>query len=96
LAIITSGLIWAAIATSENYKANREPHMYIPAGGLAMIIAGSIMGGGFRIWDIIDLWTGAVPTESKKMALLTMRDHNHMACTTSTQSVVFDVIRFSF
>ena len=97
VAVIAGGLTWATIATSRHYAATKGPSMYIPAGSLALLIAGAIAAGGFRIWEIIDLWVGAAPIEAQKTAALNHQYAPHaMPSGIKQASVMFDLIRCNF
>lgn len=53
IANLPSGVEWKDAKTSDLHK-----------GGLALMLTGSILLAGFRIWEIVDVWVGAEPVES--------------------------------
>jgi hypothetical protein len=96
LAAAFAGVIWANTESAHDYAINKEPHMYIPVGGLALLIASVIVFGSFRIWDIIDLWACAVPAHKQKTAALNLPDSHAMVGGINNSGVTFDLVRINF
>lgn len=53
LSNLPTGVAWKDAKATDLHK-----------GGLAMMLTGSLLLAGFRIWEIVDVWVGAEPMES--------------------------------